>query len=72
MNAAAVSVVPSGPIPALTVYSWWRLAFGQIVEIRKFQTVDGQAQCVVRYIYNNAELAPGEFTLTLRFLRMHG
>lgn len=64
--------VPVGVAPLVEIYSWWRLASGNIVELRRFQTVEGQPQCVVRDVNADGEMAPGEYVLTLRFLRAHG
>lgn len=66
------ALVPVGVVPELQMYGWWRLASGAIVELRRFQTEEGQAQVVVRTINEDGEMSPGEFVLTLRFLRMHG
>lgn len=68
MSAAPI---PRGVVPPLVVYSWWRLPSQQIVEVRRLLTVDGHAECVVRNVNDDAELAPWEYTLTLRFLRAH-
>lgn len=54
-----------------TLYQWWRLPSGQIVELRK---IEGQRapECTVRNVNEDGELAPGEYVLTLRFLVTHG
>ncbi len=64
--------IPVGVAPTLEIYSWWELVSGKLIELRRFQTVDGQAQVVVRDVNEDGELAQGEYVLTLRFLRAHG
>lgn len=64
--------IPVGVAPPMNIYDWWELASGKLVELRRFQDVDGQAQVVVRDVNEDGEMAQGEYVLTLRFLRAHG
>lgn len=70
---AALKVIPvePGPRQPLTVYSWWTLPSGQVVEVRKIEG-EHQPEVVVRNINENSELAPGEYRLRLSFLVRHG
>ena len=72
----AVTPVPSGLVPALTVYSFWQLPSSQIVQIRSFihptETEGRGVECVVRNVNDDAQLAHGEYSLTLAFIAQHG
>lgn len=72
---AVPQLIPQGLVPSVAVYSWWRLPSGKVVEIRRIVNdgpVKGRGvECVVRDVGEDGELAPGEYSLTLRFLCMH-
>ncbi|MNX93674.1 hypothetical protein D3C86_1258690 [compost metagenome] len=70
---AALKIVPlePGPRQSLTMYSWWTLPSGQIVEARRI-VGEHHPEVVVRNVNKDGELAPGEYQLTLTFLVRHG
>lgn len=53
--------------PQLSLYDWWLLPSGQIVELRKISG-EHNPEVVVRNVNSDGEMAPGEYCLTLRFL----
>jgi hypothetical protein len=75
-SAGAAHVIPTNqPLfeqrPAVTLYSWWRLPSGQVVELRRI-TGQHNPEVTVRNINEDGEMAAGEYVLTLRFLATHG
>ncbi|WP_225784691.1 hypothetical protein [Xenophilus sp. Marseille-Q4582] len=60
--------IPARAAQPISLYSWFRLPSGQIVELRKI-TGDRNPEVVVRNVNFDGEMAAGEYSLTLRFLR---
>lgn len=52
------------------LYQWWKLPSGQVVELRRI-TGQRNPEVIVRNINQDGEMAPGEYSLTLRFLVNH-
>ncbi|CAN7472595.1 hypothetical protein LJR130_003819 [Variovorax sp. LjRoot130] len=70
-RAIKVDQPAPGPRPQVSLYQWWKLPSGQVVELRR---IAGQhnPEVTVRNVNENGEMAPGEYVLTLRFLVNHG
>jgi len=69
--AAAIDFNSAFPQPAcavmLEVHQWFRMPSGRIAEVQRFETVDGMATVVVRYLNDDGDLmrGSGEFTMSL-------
>ncbi len=57
---------PRGLVPAM--FEWWMLLSGNIVSIRRIESVDGGTEAVVRYVDENGAMANGEFNLALSYV----
>jgi len=53
--------------PDVSLYSWWKLPSGQVVELRRILGTHAP-EVVVRNVNDDGEMAAGEYNLTLRFL----
>jgi hypothetical protein len=55
------------PTVMLEVHQWFRMPSGRVAEIQRFETADGMAAVVVRYLNDDGDLVrgSGEFTMRL-------